>query len=274
VRHTLALLLAGVAVAVLLLYVFQDALIYHPRRYPRDPARLLPPGAEALAFDLHAHRQHAYWMPGPGAGQQDPVFFVFGGNATLALDWLGWVDAMQRRQPHLSFLLVEYPGYGASGGKPSRESMLGAARAARAQLLARLGLADGALASRTRVLAHSIGTGVGLEFAREAGAAEVVLVAPFTTLVDMARTVVGWPLCLLARDRWDNGARLRELALSPRRPVVRIYHGTADEVIPVRMGRRLAAPHSGWVRYEEWAAIGHNDVLAPLLDRLSTEKPL
>jgi pimeloyl-ACP methyl ester carboxylesterase len=146
--------------------------------------------------------------------------------------------------------------------------MLRAAHGARRQLLARLGLADAALSSRTRVLAHSIGTGVGLEFAREAGAAEIVLVAPFTSLVDMARTVVGWPLCLLARDRWDNRARLQELALAPRRPVVRIYHGAADEVIPVRMGRALAASHPDWIRYEEWPATGHNDIWAPLLARL------
>jgi pimeloyl-ACP methyl ester carboxylesterase len=266
-------LLAGVAVLVLLLYVFQDALIYHPRRYPTDPARMLPARAEALAFALDADRQHAYWLPGPLAGHEDPVFFVFGGNATVALDWLDWVDRLQRRRPRLSFLLVEYPGYGSSGGKPSRASMLRAARAARGQLRARLGVAEAALARRTRILAHSIGAGVGLEFAREAGAAEVILVAPFTTLVDMARSVVGWPLCLLARDRWDNAARLRELALSPQRPAVRIYHGTVDDVIPVRMGRALAAPHPDWVRYEEWPGIGHNDVFEPLLDGLASDEP-
>jgi pimeloyl-ACP methyl ester carboxylesterase len=273
VSRTLTPLLVGVAVLVLLLYLFQGALLYHPRRYPEDPARMLPARGEVLALGLDGDRQHAYWLPGPLAGPPDPVFFVFGGNATLALDWLDWVDALQRRRPRLSFVLVEYPGYGASGGKPSRASMLRVAHAARGRLRTLLGVAEAALASRTRVLAHSIGAGVGLEFAREAGAAEVVLVAPFTTLVDMARSVVGWPLCLLARDRWDNAARLRELALSPARPAVRIYHGAADEVIPVRMGRALAAPHAGWVRYEEWPGVGHNDVFEPLLERLSAEEP-
>jgi hypothetical protein len=50
--------------------------------------------------------------------------------------------------------------------------------------------------------------------------------------------------------------------------VVRIYHGAADEVIPVRMGRALAAAHPDWIRYEEWPGTGHNDIWAPLLARL------
>lgn len=266
-------LLLGVVLLVALLYAFQDALIYHPRRYSAEPARTLPAGAEALAFDRDGLRQEAYWAPGPAAGEGDPVYFVFGGNATLALDWLDWVVAMQRRRPGLSFLLVEYPGYGASEGRPSRRAMLRTALAARERLLARLALPEAALRSRTRVLAHSIGSGVGLEFAIEAGARAVMLVSPFTTLVEEARTVVGWPLCLLVRDRWDNHARLRELLERADRPEVRIYHGADDDVIPVRMGRALAAAHPGFVRYEEWPGLGHNDVLDPLLERLAGQSP-
>jgi molybdopterin synthase catalytic subunit len=39
-----------------------------------------------------------------------------------------------------------------------------------------------------------------------------VLVAPFTSLVEAARTRVGWPLCHLVLDRFDNRARLDALA--------------------------------------------------------------
>ena len=261
-------LIAGVLLAGVILYLLQGPLIYHPRRYPEDPARMLPAGAVELAFDDRGCRQRAYWLPGPG-GHDGPVYFVFGGNATVALDWLDWVAELQRQRPDLSFLLVEYPGYGANQGRPSRPAMLRTALRARERLLDRLGVAEASLRARTRVLAHSIGTGPGLEFAVAAGAHGVVLVSPFTTLVEEARTAVGWPLCLLVRDRWDNRARLRELAGRAEPPEVRIYHGAADDVIPVRMGRDLAAAHPGLVRYEEWAGRGHNDMLGPLLARLA-----
>jgi len=265
-------LLVGVAVLAALVYAFQDALIYHPRRYSAEPARMLPPGAEALFFEDGGSKQEAYWLP--GSAGDGPVYFVFGGNATVALDWLDWVAGMQRRRPGLSFLLVEYPGYGANAGKPSRRAMLRTALLARERLRAHLGAPEASFQGRTRVLAHSIGTGVGLEFAVEAGARALVLVSPFTTLVEEARTAVGWPLCLLVRDRWDNRARLRDLSERAERPEVRIFHGTADDVIPVRMGRGLAAAHPGWVRYEEWSGVGHNDVLDPLLERLAGEAAL
>ena len=38
---------------------------------------------------------------------------------------------------------------------------------------------------------------------------------------------------------FDNRARLRELAAQPSPPRVTIFHGTADEVIPFKMGRTL-----------------------------------
>jgi hypothetical protein len=260
-------LLAGLILLVVLLYALQDALIYHPRRYPVEPARMLPAGAQALRFQDGGSRQEAYWLPGSAA--EGPVWFVFGGNASVALDWLDWVAAVQRRRPDHSFLLVEYPGYGASAGKPSRRAMLRTALLAREALLARLGAPEASLRSRTRVLAHSLGTGVGLEFGMAAGARALVLVSPFTTLVEEARTVVGWPLCLLVRDRWDNRARLGELSERGDRPEVRIYHGAADDVIPARMGRALWAAHPDWIRHEEWPGVGHNDVLGRLLERLA-----
>jgi pimeloyl-ACP methyl ester carboxylesterase len=257
-------LLLGVAV-----YVLQDSLIYHPRRYPVEPGRLLPSGGETLGFESDGARQSAYWVP--GAAANSPVYFVFGGNAMLALDWLDFVAALRRRRPDFSFLLIEYPGYGANAGKPSRRTMLRSALAARERLMARLASPEPSLRERSRVLAHSIGTGVGLEFAVATRAPDLVLVAPFTTMQEEARTVVGWPLCLLLRDRWDNRARLQELSEHADRPRVRIYQGDRDEVIPVRMGRALAAGHPGWISFEEWPGVGHNDVLEPLLERLSAD---
>jgi pimeloyl-ACP methyl ester carboxylesterase len=42
---------------------------------------------------------------------------------------------------------------------------------------------------------------------------------------------------------------------------VTIFHGTADEVIPVSMGRELAAAHPGVVTLHEAAGQDHNFIL-------------
>ena len=87
-----------------------------------------------------------------------------------------------------------------------------------------------------------------------------VLCAPFTTMTDMARRTLGWPLCLLNRHRFDNIARLQTLAGGEAQ--VRIFHGTADEVVPVGMSRELAAKFPQIVRLTEMRESHHNEVVS------------
>jgi len=250
---------------VLLLFFLQREMIYFPRRYPvADVARALPPRWEALSFESGATRQFVYWAPGPAAGAGDPVFFVFSGNATLALDWLGLVRAIQERHPELSFALVDYPGYGQNGGYSTRASIVAASLQARETVRRRLDVGEDLLRARTHVVGHSLGAAAALEFASRTHPQSILLLAPFTSLVEMARKVVGWPMCLLLRDRFDNRARLRELAALSPRPALRVHHGDADRVIPVQMGRELAKEFEGWLDYHERPGVGHNDLVSDL----------
>lgn len=49
-----------------------------------------------------------------------------------------------------------------------------------------------------------------------------------------------------------------------------IYHGSDDEVIPVRMGRELAEVNEGKVSFHEVAGAHHNDVLRMAKDRVGS----
>ena len=55
--------------------------------------------------------------------------------------------------------------------------------------------------------------------------------------------VGGWIARLLI-ESYDNPANLRAIAIRKPIPRVAIFHGTEDEVIPVRMGRELAREFS------------------------------
>ena len=89
----------------------------------------------------------------------------------------------------------------------------------------------------------------GPETSRDLGDVDVdrmVLSAPFTSIADMARIVVGPVpmLSLLLKHPWDNKQRIAAVlndavARRPKGLRLTIVHGTADEICPVVMGREL-----------------------------------
>ncbi len=104
------------------------------------------------------------------------------------------------------------------------------------------------------LVGRSLGTGVAVELARRSPPALLVLVSPYTSFADLGRGLVGPLAPLVVADRFDNLSKIGTLA-GP----VTILHGTKDEVIPFRMGERLAAAGRG-VRFVPLDGRGHNDI--------------
>jgi uncharacterized protein len=260
-RMTFAVVVGFALVVVTLLLVFQRSLIYYPRRYDPNYVRGLPPGTARLEWSTPAGRQHAFYI-GPhrdATTAPEQLWVLFTGNASIALDWLSFTE--QCRDERIGFLLVDYPGYGDCAGKPGRDAIRECAEAAFDALIAHLHLSAAELDSRVNVLGLSIGCAAGLEFALRHGARRIVLLAPFTSLLDMARLSVGIPLCYLLYDRFDNRARLAELAHRADRPQVNLFHGTDDEIVPFRMGKELADAHPGMIRFHPVPRATHNTIL-------------
>lgn len=160
------------------------------------------------------------------------------------------------------FLLIEYPGYGNCEGHPCSEAIQNSADMALAALATRLGMAAPDLEPRLQTLGHSLGCAAALGFAsRHLGVSRVVLLAPFTSMEDMARRTVGWPLCFLLADNYDNRARVREIAARTNPPELEILAGTNDSLIPFTMGRELAGLAPKIARFLPVEGAGHNDIL-------------
>jgi pimeloyl-ACP methyl ester carboxylesterase len=87
----------------------------------------------------------------------------------------------------------------------------------------------------------------------------MVLVAPFTSLLDMARRSVGGPLSHSRSDRYDNRASLRAVRAHGLPPLA-ILRGQNDRLIPNSMGAELAALAPG-SRFELVPGADHGDVI-------------
>lgn len=253
------------------LFLAQERLIYFPSRYPPELVR----GAEALGFrrlefTTAQGPQTAFLLPPKDGGSPSALVVIFSGNGAAALDWTGF--ALARRDQRAAVLLADYPGYGLCAGRPDpaavRESALAALNAAAAAL----GANAAELEPRLVCLGHSLGAAAAFDLAAETGARRVVALAPFTSLLDMARLRVGPLLAWLLRHRYDNTAALSRIAARGRTTEIVIFHGADDEIVPPWMGARLAEQARSLglpVTLTSVPGAGHND----LADALGPQLP-
>ncbi|WP_395717154.1 alpha/beta hydrolase [Prosthecobacter sp.] len=260
-KNLLRLLAIALLTPVIFLLGCQSSLIYHPHPYRAEFETMLR-GArgQRVTFTTSQGRQTAFYIPPknvPG-GLPRAVWLCFGGNGSLALDWLHFIGAWDE---NFAYLLVDYPGYGDCEGKPTPGRIRESGNAAFEALARHLQAPPQDLQPRLAVLGHSLGSAAALMAAEDLDVRRGVLLSPFTSMTDMGRIMLGWPLCHLNLHRFDNRKTLRRVAAREGVKFV-IFHGVADEVIPVRMGRDLAAAHPKATTFHEVPGAHHNDILS------------
>jgi uncharacterized protein len=212
-----------VALAVFLL---QKKLVY-----PVSERALVPrmDGGELLEISGPGGRTvYALYVPAP-AGQ--PTVVHFHGNAQELADLVPLAWKFHRNR--LGFCAVEYPGYGlARQWDPSESQIYADAEAALWHLH------NGRKIQPDDIVlqGQSLGSAVAAEMAERGHGSRLVLISPFTSIVDMAqRTLPILPMRLIVTERFDTASKAEALTL----PVF-IVHGGADTLVPVAMGERLA----------------------------------
>lgn len=239
------------------LWLSQDRLIYPAPRL-RAATLTLPAGLVALRDPGDPDSLIGFYR-GPSTGVvPQRLWLLFGGNGDLALNWEPLISSVADAEQ--GFLMVEYPGYGARSGKPSPEALLAGTEETLRALAKHLSVAQAEIEPRVAVVGYSIGSAAALQYARQHPVQRIILFSPFTSMLDMARRVVGSPLCHLLSHRYDNVAALHDIQ-SRGLPPLYILHGERDSFIPPAMGRALAAQARG-CHFELVPGADHGDVLA------------
>jgi hypothetical protein len=237
-----------VAVAVgvpLLVYLAQDALIF--LRQPLAESRRAEIArradvAEVWLSTADGARVHAWHLrAGP------TLMLYFGGNAE-EVSWM--LDAARAQTPGVSWLLLDYRGYGRSEGSPSQKALVADALALY-DLAAKL---PGVDAKRIHAFGRSLGSGVAVALAAERPLAGLVLVTPFDSLTAVAQRYY-WYLPV----RWMLKHPFDSIALAPRldAPLLCLI-AERDAVIPPEHAERLFAAWRGPKRKVLLAGAGHN----------------
>lgn len=221
----------------------QRRVIYPRPRHPAPPQ--LPAGTETVWLGRGEDVEAWFLAPAPSSSPFPVVMFMHG-NGELIDDH---VDVLELTGEGLGVLLVEYPGYGRSGGTPNERSITAAVVAA----FDYLGAQPQVDSERIVAYGRSIGGGAACALAAVRPVAGLVLESSFTRLADLMPRFVPRALML---DRFDNLA----VVASATSPVL-VLHGERDRIIPYAHGEALArAAATAPVPM----ACGHNDCPTPL----------
>lgn len=238
---------AYLAVAALV-WAMQERLIFYPRGLlgtPRPPAGWT---LEEVQLPVGDGVSLAGVLVKPPR-EKPPAILYFGGNAEEVTAYAA--EAESTYGPR-AVLLLNYRGYGASGGSPGERAIV--ADGVRAfDWLASRGDID---ASRIALHGRSLGSGVAVQVAAQRPARGVVLTSPFDSALAVAQGVYPWlPVALLMRHRFDSLAQAPRLTM----PLL-VLAGEADTLIPPAHSRRLADAWSGPKGIVSLPGMGHNDV--------------
>ncbi|MEO8616738.1 MAG: alpha/beta fold hydrolase [Luteolibacter sp.] len=244
----------------------QSKLIYFPRPYAAGTTTFWQQETHGRPIDFRTFqgKQRAFLQGNLKSPRN--LWIVCGGNGTVALDWFKWLEAYAPRED--AWLLVDFPGYGDCEGAPSPGRIRDSIDQVVPLACREIGWTEHPDSRRLRFFGHSLGGAACLIAASEFKIQRGVLIAPFTSTMDMTRQVIGVPLGFLVWHRFDNSARLAELAARGPGKVV-ILHGTTDEVIPVTMSRTLAAQQKSIVSLKEIPGGRHNDIQENNADALA-----
>jgi fermentation-respiration switch protein FrsA (DUF1100 family) len=183
------------------------------------------------------------------AKDNKPTILYFHGNGANAANRAPKIEKIRERGFGVFYL--NNRGYGGSGGRPTEKDNVADAIAAYHHLIG-LGVPAGKIVA----YGESLGSGQAVRLGAARPVAAVVLEAPLTSTVDVARSTYFWlPLSLLITDKYDNERNIRSVAA----PVL-ILHGEQDAVIPVEMGWRVYRAANQPKRIELFPQAIHDDL--------------
>ena len=240
---TLRILLCVAFGFPLLLYFYQDHLIFQPKPLAEESrdfiARNVSEARELQVVTTDELTLHG-WLRQPTATSESPLAIYFGGNA----EEISWMVDMTGQFSPWSIALFNYRGYGLSEGKPSEVKLFEDALTLYDNMVAR----EDIDASRIVAFGRSLGSGVAVHLAANRPVRAVVLVSPYDSLTSVAQNIYPWvPVRWLIRHPFDS------LSLAPtiKAPLLTLV-ASEDVTIPPDHSRRL---YDAWAGPKQWVLI-------------------
>jgi fermentation-respiration switch protein FrsA (DUF1100 family) len=235
---------------VLLMMFFEESLVFFPAKYPAGDWQPHGFQFEDVWFTAEDETPLHGWFV-PHDRPRATALFLHGnaGNITHRDDVLRALHNLG-----VAIMIVDYRGYGRSEGKPSEQGVLDDARSARTWLAERTGLSPNDIV----LMGESLGGAVATILASESPARGLVVENSFSCVPDVAAFHYPWLPVRLMRTRLDAVAAIKNY----HGPLLQ-FHGDADTIIPIELGRRLFDAANQPKRFVTISGADHNDPRSP-----------
>ncbi len=237
-------------VLCVVLWALQEKITFPAPRAPLpDPGTTMGEGERLELTMRDGTRLVGWYLPPPRRPSPPSAAFLwfYGNGETIAAIW---PIIREFRPPNAALLVLDYPGYGGSGGRTSEAGIYEAGDLAYNALLSHPEVDR----HRIYVYGRSLGSAVATHVAAPHEVAGLILESPFTSARAMAARHYGIFPRFLVRLGLDNLDRIKRIHC----PIL-IFHGTADMLVPITMGREVAAAAGGPVEFVMIEGSGHND---------------
>lgn len=231
----LIILLVAYLMAGLLLFFKQRDLLYFPTAESHTTQ------AQALWLDSD-HNRLKIWK----INNHQRAVIYFGGNAEAVE---ANITQFKELLPGYSIYLVNYRGYGGSSGSPSEQALFADALAVFDSISHQHGTVS--------VIGRSLGTGVALYLANQRPVDRVVLITPYDSIVNVAKShYPSYPVGWFLKDRFDSIQHSQGLT----QPTL-VLTAANDQIIPAKNSQNLIAHlQQAPLQQVSIAASNHNDI--------------
>lgn len=247
------LALAGCVAFAFLAYFMQDRLLFLSQPLAADELGAIaarnPSAQEVRLLADNGVTLHGWFLKAAKqATARAPLLIYFGGNA----EEVSWLLGEAPRFAGWSLLLMNYRGYGGSGGRPGETALYGDALRAYDYALAR----EDVDAARIILMGRSLGTAIAVHVAARRSVRAVLLVSPFDSMTELARHHYRFlPVSWLLRHRFESLADASQIDA----PLLALV-AERDSVVPVPRSQRLYEAWRGPRTWRQIKGADHNDI--------------
>jgi uncharacterized protein len=235
-------------VLVLMACRIEDRFIYHPSKDIVQTPREVGLPFEDLYFSTSdGVRLNGWFIPHAGARATVVWFHGNAGNIGHRVDNIKLLHDKIR----VNIFIFDYRGYGRSAGLASEEGLYRDSVAALMLVQNRLGVD----AKNLILFGQSLGAAVATEMARRFRCQGLILEAPFTSIGDMAKTILPFlPIGLLLQTKFEVVEKIATINV----PLL-VLHGDRDDVVPFAQGRKVFSAAPAPKEFYTIAGATHND---------------
>ena len=223
----LFLVLVFVYISILLvLFFFQRNLLYNPSENNYSDDKLTVP-IEKVKIKTQDNIDLLGWYHKKNSSNNKTILFLHG-NAGSLQNRIHKINNFENM--NINFLIIAWRGFSGRIGFPSEKGLYEDAKSA-VRWLKQKGLMEEDII----IYGESLGTGIAVEIAQNSNFSGVILEAPFTSMIEVAKNKYPiFPIRFLLKDKYESDKKIKNI----KSPLL-IMHGEVDKVVPFWMGKKI-----------------------------------